>query len=415
MSAEGRLTVVNKVAEESVPTTIEFNSTTVEQETSATVAQINTVEFDEASLAAASIEGCGDSFEQLYTHYFPKVRALCMRKIGNYAQAEDIAQEAFAKAFERIADFGGPRHFGGWVGTIAANLCTDYLRRRKPVASVDQMMETESGVPSYEIDPIKNVQRDETARLVRQALMRLDTRQREAIVMHEVRGLSCAAVGQQLGISEVAAESLLARARRRLRKEVTAKAIPADLFGLGGLALLPTLVRAWRRVKASAESRAAWFQAGGNLDAFGGAMLPTLDAAKAAVVVVIVGFGANFGAADANTANQVTDGTVSAASVGFLAVDADDSTTVSDLDPEVKGIDLKVSLDVSSDRYAADVDGNVDVPEGETSGTGSGVGGLNLSADLDGSTDGSTGGAELTVLDENGDEMAGTGNTQVAF
>lgn len=413
MNAEGRQQAVSSVDTDNEVVVIDFAEATTaptEPVATPTVAQINTIEFDEASLAAASIDGCGESFEQLYTHYFPKVRALCMRKVGNVTQAEDIAQEAFAKAFERISDFGGPRHFGGWVGTIAANLCTDHLRRRKPVASVDQMMESESGVPSYEIDPIRNVQRGETTRLVRQALLRLDPRQREALVMHEVRGLSCAAVGQQLGISEVAAESLLARARRRLRKEVTAKAIPADLFGFGGLALIPTLARAWRRMKEAAELRAAWLHSGGGYEMMGSSMLPTFDAAKAAVVVAAAAFMTQFGAMDTAPVQPNHDSAVSAASVSFLAVDADETTNTEGATdkPSADKVNLDVDLSTSPDGYGASVEAAVDVEE---EGESSDIGGANINIDV--GSDSSPEGA-ISLADENDDEIASVGTSALS-
>lgn len=250
-----------------------------------------TIVFDEQTLAEASVSGSTEAFEELYRFYFPKVRGFCLRKIGKPDVAEDIAQEAFARAFARIDSFGGPKHFGGWVATIAANLCTDHFRRKRNT-EVPLDDSGERG-PSYEIDPLRNIQRETTTQLIRLALERLEPRQREALLLHEVRGMTCAAVGDRLGISAVAAESLLARARRRLRKEVTSeldgKAAPGDLLGVGGVVLVPGVLRAARRLRERIASRAA------DVGAFAGraagrgwdgvvAALPVSDGLKAAAV-----------------------------------------------------------------------------------------------------------------------------------
>lgn len=318
----------------------------------------NTVEFDESGLADASISGDTEAFEALYTHYFPRVRGFCLRKLGNRETAEDIAQEAFARAFERITDFGGPRHFGGWVGTIAANLCTDHLRRKKnmPVPLEDN----ESSAPAYEMDPIRNIQRQDTGRLVRLALDKLEPRHREALLMHEVKGMSCAAVGERLGISEVAAESLLARARRRLRREITAKAAPADLFGLGGLGLLPALVRAWRRARHAAGRRvtAAHAYATRGWDGVAGNLVPTLDAAKALMVVVGAALVVEAATGAIHT-TTVRPSTLAASSFAPIAVDGDllgvrgartaggslGNGFSAALDPASRSLDVKAGID----------------------------------------------------------------------
>ena len=324
-------------------------------------AEGNDVAFDEQALADASIQGSAHAFEELYTHYFPKVRGFCLRKTSDPALAEDIAQEAFVRAFERIDQFGGPKHFGGWVGTIAANLITDhYRRKRNTEVSLDAKEDAADRGPSYEIDPIRNIQRDDTSRLVRIALDKLEPRQREALVMHEIKGMTCAAVGEQLGISEVAAESLLARARRRLRKEITAKAAPADLFGFGGLGLLPALLRVWRRTKDAVGRRADAVHATAvrSVESAGSNLVPSLDAAKALVVVVGAALAIQAAGAVAPPAAQVTpDDTVTTGDrAPLIAPVGDGSSTTDPLDG------IETDIEITDGSAGASAEGTLEVP-----------------------------------------------------
>lgn len=368
----------------------------------------NTVDFDEAGLADASISGDTQAFESLYTHYFPKVRGFCLRKLGNADLAEDIAQEAFARAFERITDFGGPRHFGGWVGTIAANLCTDHLRRKKnmPVPLEDP----ESG-PSYEVDPIRNLQRQDTGRLVRLALDKLEPRHREALLLHEVSGMSCAAVGRRLGISEVAAESLLARARRRLRKEITAKAAPADLFGLGGLGLLPSLVRGWRRAREGFGRRVASVQAAarGGLDTVSAGFMPSLDAAKALMFVVGAALVVEAAAGNAVGGGQLTSSPLrsenAAAGPSLLVADGDLGFF------RTAGEDTNVPVRANVDPYTGRVDitggAAIKAPDAADS---QGTGGVDLEFSFQGNLPNYKSHARVVVTGQDGSTIADTGD-----
>lgn len=372
----------------------------------------NTVDFDEKQLAEESIAGCTQAFEELYAYYYPRVKGFCLRKTGNPALAEDIAQEAFARAFERITEFGGPKHFGGWVGTIAANLCTDHFRRKR---NTEVSLDTDSDRgPAYEVDPIRNIQRQDTSRLVRLALERLDPRQREALLLHEVKGMTCAAVGDQLGISEVAAESLLARARRRLRKEITAKAAPADLFGLGGLGLLPTMARAWRRLKDGAGRRASDLHAaaGRTLDGAGINLIPGVDGAKALVVVMGAALTVQVASAaappklEAPTAVPTAAVAEDASSQALMAADGDTSNA------RDRAVEIPVSgyVDPSTQNagFAAEGALGVDEAAGREGHTG-----LNFNVQTNVGADGANVYARVFVLDESGSAVADTGDVEL--
>lgn len=381
----------------------------------------NIVDFDERRLADASIAGNHRAFEHLYTHYYPKVRGFCLRKTSDPQLAEDITQEAFARAFERISDFGGPKHFGGWVGTIASNLITDHYRRKRNDDVPLDTDEERGNAPVYEMNPVRGLQESDTARLVRGALEKLDERQRAAILMHEIRGLTCAAVGDHLGISEVAAESLLARARRRLRRELakqmTARAAPAAIFNLGGIGLLPVALRGWRRVKAGAVEKANTVQmaASRTFEQVGQAV-PTTTAAKGLVVAMGAALAVEAAGAVAPPSEQVSDPQVApAAAATPEPVPADGDTSSGVLVPEgeaADGVDVSdgaVGVDVGEDGAGAE--GSVDVPGADEEDP---AGGLDFDVEVGRDEEGNpSGDGHVTVRDQDGNTIVDSGDVGV--
>ena len=82
----------------------------------------------------ALVERCqaGDSaaFGNLYARYYERLLRFCLRRLNDRHEAEDAAQEAFARAWKALPRFAGERRFYPWLTVIAGNICTDMLRRR---------------------------------------------------------------------------------------------------------------------------------------------------------------------------------------------------------------------------------------------------------------------------------------------
>ena len=143
----------------------------------------------------------------------PRVVALATRMLRDPAAAEDIAQEAFVRAW-RIARTWQPgrARFDTWLHTVVLNLCRDRLRRRREVAS-EVVPELADPAPDAETTLIEA----ERGQGVAEAIAALPERQREAILLVHYQDLSGAEAARVLGISVEALESLLARGRRTLR------------------------------------------------------------------------------------------------------------------------------------------------------------------------------------------------------
>ena len=161
------------------------------------------------------------AFEELYRRHHPVVLRRLARLCGNEAIAEEIAQETFLRAAQRIG-VSGDLKFRAWILRIGTNLGIDHLRalKRQPAQSIDDMVRVKpaAGTP-VEIDTEHHVERREDARFVVSVLERLNPRHRQVLVLREIEGLDYRSIAERLGVSCSAIETLLFRARGRFREE----------------------------------------------------------------------------------------------------------------------------------------------------------------------------------------------------
>jgi RNA polymerase sigma-70 factor (ECF subfamily) len=159
--------------------------------------------------------GRGDpaAVQALVARKLPRMLQLAHRMLNDAAEAEDVAQEVFLRAWKQAPAWSpGAARFDTWMHRVALNLCYDRLRRRReqPVAE-----------PPEQVDPGPApdrglLARDTSAR-VAAALGALPERQREAVVLCHYQELGNIEAASLMGVSVEALESLLARGRRALR------------------------------------------------------------------------------------------------------------------------------------------------------------------------------------------------------
>jgi RNA polymerase sigma-70 factor (ECF subfamily) len=145
------------------------------------------------------------------------VLAVAYRLCGDAALAEDIAQDAFIRVWDRLSTFRPEGNFKGWLCRIATNLTIDALRRKKPTVDVDgqrAILEAPSDRP--EVAALKS----ERALLVRAAILRLPEQSRATLVLREYEGFSYREIADTLDIPLGTVKSRLNDARQRLRAEL---------------------------------------------------------------------------------------------------------------------------------------------------------------------------------------------------
>ncbi|MDH7638325.1 RNA polymerase sigma factor [Sphingomonas oryzagri] len=149
----------------------------------------------------------------------PRLLALARRMLGDGAEAEDVTQETFVRAWRQAARWRpGTARFDTWLHTVTLNLCRDRLRRRREQTMPDL---PEQADPT----PAADIAMDDAAqgRAVQSAIAALPERQREAILLVHYQDLSNIAAAAAMELSVEALESLLARGRRSLRATFAAR------------------------------------------------------------------------------------------------------------------------------------------------------------------------------------------------
>jgi RNA polymerase sigma-70 factor (ECF subfamily) len=179
---------------------------------------------DEAALLDRARHGDLDAFNALVDLHQRLVFNVCLRLLGNSTLAEDAAQDAFLAAFRHIAACKG-ESFRPWLLRIAANACTDELRRRgrRPAISLDAPRPLEHDpldAPDPAPGPEAEALRSEQRRTIAAALLHLPNDQRLAVVLCDVQGLAYDEIAEATGVSLGTVKSRIARAREKLRREL---------------------------------------------------------------------------------------------------------------------------------------------------------------------------------------------------
>jgi RNA polymerase sigma-70 factor (ECF subfamily) len=164
------------------------------------------------------------SFEALVREYQDMVFATAVRLLGNAAEAEDVAQTVFLRAFERFDQIRSSPGVGGWLKTVATNLCLNHLDRyRARWRFFSELGEPGSGRDDYlgthgsGMSPLSALEeRDEHARL-EQALRSLPDHQRVPLVLFHFEDRSYQDIADLLGVSLAKIKSDLHRGRETLR------------------------------------------------------------------------------------------------------------------------------------------------------------------------------------------------------
>lgn len=144
-----------------------------------------------------------DSFEAAFDELFPRAVRLASRLLGDRAAAEDVAAEALARAYARWSKIGSLPYRDGWVLKVATNLSIDRLRRRPPEVWPEMAGDFEDGV--------------ELRIALNAALLTLAPRQRQAVALRYLGGLSDQEVAQALGISLGSVKTHIHRGLKGLR------------------------------------------------------------------------------------------------------------------------------------------------------------------------------------------------------
>jgi len=171
------------------------------------------------SLVLRTRQGDDEAYGDLVSRHQTPVFNVCYRLMGERREAEDMSQEAFIRAYERLATFDVERPFGPWIRRVATNLCLNRIKKSKPVQfhlddEFDEPVETHN--PGPEGQRIR-VEREIE---IRSAILELPPHYRAAIELRHFQDLTYTEIAETLDIPMSDVKSHLYRARRELAERL---------------------------------------------------------------------------------------------------------------------------------------------------------------------------------------------------
>src|SRR5215469_13151453 len=173
-------------------------------------------------------QGDVQAYEKLVKQYDRQVFRIAQHITQNREDAEDVVQDAFLKAYEKLDQFQGNSKFYTWLVRIAVNESLMRLRKRRTgkMVSIDEDIDTDEGsVPrdlaDWAPDPEQNYTQSELAEILRKTIRGLPPGFRVVFVLRDVDGLSTEETAETLGLSVPAVKSRLLRARLQLRERLS--------------------------------------------------------------------------------------------------------------------------------------------------------------------------------------------------
>ena len=181
------------------------------------------MKHDDAELIERTLEGDQHAFAALVEKYQEQIHALAWQKIGDFHIAQEITQDAFITAYQKLATLTHHNRFAGWLYVITSNKCNMWHRKKKPqlqsLEETDPMELEEVYYSDYASRQREEAANQNRRAIVRKLLNKLRESERTVVTMHYLAGLTCEEIGKFLGVSPNTVKSRLHRARERLKKE----------------------------------------------------------------------------------------------------------------------------------------------------------------------------------------------------
>ena len=184
---------------------------------------------EDSRLIAAAIGGNQTAYRALMKKYHDPICNLLYRMIREKDEVEDLAQEAFIKAFQSLSSFNEEFAFSTWLFKIATNNCIDYIRKRKlQTFSIDKPIESKDGEFTFEIpdstyEPDRELIARQRTRLLDQAIKDLPPKYRAVIFMRHSEEKDYAEIAKELRLPIGTVKAHIFRAREMLYKNLRRK------------------------------------------------------------------------------------------------------------------------------------------------------------------------------------------------
>ncbi|AGK51939.1 MAG: polymerase sigma factor SigW [Bacillus sp. (in: firmicutes)] len=172
------------------------------------------------------LKGDQNAFGEIVEIYKDKVFHLCFRMLGNRHEAEDIAQEAFIRAYVNISSFNIKLKFSTWLYRIATNLCIDRLRKKKPDYYLDAEVSGTEGLTMYSQIPADTALPEEELETlevqdqIQKEISKLPDKYRAVIILKYIEELSLNEISEILELPLGTVKTRIHRGREALRHQL---------------------------------------------------------------------------------------------------------------------------------------------------------------------------------------------------
>ncbi len=191
------------------------------------------MQHSDNKLVQLTLEGDHHAFTTLVEKYQSQIHALIWRKIDDFHIAEDITQEVFLTAYQKLATLTHPDRFAKWLYIIANNLSVTWLRKQAVQPQLESLTSTnpeeleELCYAEYTAQQQEERGKESDLALIQKLLDKLREADRTVIHLYYLAEMTCEEISKFLGVSQNTIKSRLSRARKRLKKQ--AKAIEQTL------------------------------------------------------------------------------------------------------------------------------------------------------------------------------------------
>lgn len=177
---------------------------------------------DDVALVYRALANDETAFAMLVEKYRKQVHALAWRTIGDFHIAQDITQETFLKAYQKLATLEDPHRFSGWINAIATRCCLAWFReKRLNVQAYENISTATRAADPYSAYLAEEQAKDAFQTLretLKKWLAKLQENERTVVTLHYFDGMSCEEIAVFLDVTTNTIKSRLSRARQRLKK-----------------------------------------------------------------------------------------------------------------------------------------------------------------------------------------------------
>ena len=228
------------------------------------------------------LNGDDTAFSELVKKYQKQVHTLAWRKIGDFHIAEEITQDTFLRAYQKLRTLKKPQRFASWLYVIAANRCNTWLqkkqRRTQLFKNKSRIRPEKPSYSEYVVEENERISIEAQREVVKKLLAKLEESERTVMTLHYFAEMSCTEIGTFLGVSANTIKSRLRRAQQRLKKEEPVIREALENFKISPN-LTETIMREVSRIKLEAPFSSK-------------PLVPwTVAASTLAVVLLMFGFG----------------------------------------------------------------------------------------------------------------------------